>query len=423
MTLLLGSMLVLMLLGMPVFGAIGIASAAYLLVQHVPPVIAIQQMFAGIDQFPLLAVPFFVLAGNLMNASEITDRIFRFAAAVCGHVRGGLGHVNIFASLIFSGMSGTAVADAGGLGTIEIKAMRDHGFDPRFAVGVTAASATLGPIIPPSLPLIVYGASSGTSVGQLFLAGILPGLLVAVCLHLLVWWLAGRRRYPRAPWAGWCRIAAAAAAALPALLTPAIILGGMVAGIFTPTEAAVVAALYALALDGILYRRLDWPRLARVLFETFETTAVIMILVAVSASFGWILVREGAARQVAELMLAIAADALSFMLAANILLFACGMFLDTIVIVLLATPLLLPAVQAFGVDPVQFGIVMVLNLMLGLMTPPVGLLLFVLARIAGLDVWETTRACLPFMAPLLAVLLAISLWPPLTLALPTLVFR
>jgi tripartite ATP-independent transporter DctM subunit len=422
-TALLGAMLLLMLLGMPVFAAIGIACAGYLVASGAPPVIAVQQMFAGIDQFPLLAVPFFVLAGNLMNASVITDRIFRFASAACGHIRGGLGHVNVFASLIFSGMSGTAVADAGGLGTIELKAMRDAGFDVRFAVGVTAASATLGPIIPPSLPLVVYGASAATSIGQLFVAGIIPGLLVALCLHAMIWWMAGRRNYPREPWAGWPELGDRLRGALPALLTPGIILGGMVAGIFTPTEAAVVAALYALALDGLLYRRLTWHRLSRVLFETFETTAVIMILVAVSTAFGWILIREGTPQRVAHLMLGIAHDATSFLLAASVLLLFCGMFLDTIVIVLLATPLLLPAMQGFGIDPVQFGIVMVLNLMIGLMTPPVGLLLFVLSRIAGLDVWATTKACFPFMLPLLVVLVAICLYPPLTLALPIFFFR
>jgi len=423
MTLLLGTMLVLMLLGMPVFGAMGIAAAAYLMTYDVPPVIAVQQMFAGIDSFPLLAVPFFVLAGNLMNASVITDRIYRFAGAVCGHIRGGLGHVNIFGSLIFSGMSGTAVADAGGLGTIELRAMRDEGFDMRFAVGVTAASATLGPIIPPSLPLVVYGASAGASVGQLFLAGLVPGLLVALCLHAMVWWIAGRRNYPRGRWPGWAEVGVRGLDALPALLTPAIILGGMMAGIFTPTEAAVVAALYALALDGLFYRRLTWVRLAGVLRDTFETTAVIMIIVAASTGFGWILVREGAAQQVTQLMLAVASDPTTFMLATNLLLLFAGMFLDTIVVVLIATPLLLPAMQSFGVDPVQFGVVMVLNLMIGLMTPPVGLLLFVLSRIAGLDIWETTKGCAPFMVPLVVVLIAISVFPPLTLALPTYFFR
>lgn len=423
MILLVGLLLALLLLGAPVFVALGISSAVYMLAYGMQPLVAVQQMFAGIDQFPLLAVPFFVLAANLMNASEITNRIYSFATAAVGRFRGGLGHVNVFGSLIFAQMSGTAVADASGLGTIEIKAMRGEGYDTPFAVGLTAASATLGPIIPPSLAMVVYGSVASVSVGQLFAAGIVPGLLLAGSFHALVHYFALRRGYPRGKRLSVVEVGAAFGRAVPALMTPVIIIGGMMAGIFTPTEAAVVAALYALALDLMLYRNLTARELTRVLFETFETTAVIMIMVACSVVFGAILVREQVAQEVTKLLLSFASEPWQVMLSLNLLLIVAGMFLDTIAIVLIVTPIVLPALQSFGVDLVHFGVVMILNLMVGLMTPPVGLLLFVLARIARLDFAATTRACLPFLLPMLLVLGLVSMLPAVTLWLPTLLYR
>lgn len=418
MILLLGSLLALLLIGVPVFAALGISSTVYMLVHDIQPLIAVQQMFAGIDQFPLLAVPFFVLAGNLMNASEITDRIYSFATTVFGRFRGGLGHVNVFGSLIFAQMSGTAVADASGLGTIEIKAMRKEGYDTSFAVGLTAASATLGPLIPPSLAMVIYGSVASVSVGQLFVAGIVPGLLLALSFHGIVHILSVQRGYPRGQACSGREVGVAFARALPALFTPVIIIGGMMAGVFTPTEAAVVAALYALALDLMLYRNMDVRSIIRVLFETFETTAVIMVMVACSVVFGAILVREQVAQDFTRLLLQIASEPWQVMLALNIMLLIAGMFLDTIAIILIVTPVILPALQASGIDLVQFGVVMVLNLMIGLITPPVGLLLFVLARIARLDFATTVRACIPFIVPMLLVLMLVALVPSLSLFLP-----
>lgn len=418
MILLLGSLLALLLIGVPVFAALGISSTVYMLVHDIQPLIAVQQMFAGIDQFPLLAVPFFVLAGNLMNASEITDRIYSFATTVFGRFRGGLGHVNVFGSLIFAQMSGTAVADASGLGTIEIKAMRKEGYDTSFAVGLTAASATLGPLIPPSLAMVIYGSVASVSVGQLFVAGIVPGLLLALSFHGIVHILSVQRGYPRGQACSGREVGVAFARALPALFTPVIIIGGMMAGVFTPTEAAVVAALYALTLDLMLYRNMDVRSIIRVLFETFETTAVIMVMVACSVVFGAILVREQVAQDFTRLLLQIASEPWQVMLALNIMLLIAGMFLDTIAIILIVTPVILPALQASGIDLVQFGVVMVLNLMIGLITPPVGLLLFVLARIARLDFATTVRACIPFIVPMLLVLMLVALVPSLSLFLP-----
>lgn len=423
MILLLGSLLALLLIGVPVFAALGISSTVYMLVHDIQPLIAVQQMFAGIDQFPLLAVPFFVLAGNLMNASEITDRIYSFATTVFGRFRGGLGHVNVFGSLIFAQMSGTAVADASGLGTIEIKAMRKEGYDTSFAVGLTAASATLGPLIPPSLAMVIYGSVASVSVGQLFVAGIVPGLLLALSFHGIVHILSVQRGYPRGQACSGREVGVAFARALPALFTPVIIIGGMMAGVFTPTEAAVVAALYALALDLMLYRNMDVRSIIRVLFETFETTAVIMVMVACSVVFGAILVREQVAQDFTRLLLQIASEPWQVMLALNIMLLIAGMFLDTIAIILIVTPVILPALQASGIDLVQFGVVMVLNLMIGLITPPVGLLLFVLARIARLDFATTVRACIPFIVPMLLVLMLVALVPSLSLFLPNTFYR
>ena len=423
MILLIGSLLALLLLGMPVFAALGISSAVYMLVYDIQPLIAVQQMFTGIDQFPLLAVPFFVLAGNLMNASEITDRIYRFATAVFGRFRGGLGHVNVFGSLIFAQMSGTAVADASGLGTIEIKAMRKEGYDTSFAVGLTAASATLGPLIPPSLAMVIYGSVASVSVGQLFAAGIVPGLLLALSFHAVVHAVSVRRGYPRSEALSPREVGAALWRALPALFTPVIIIGGMMAGVFTPTEAAVVAALYALALDLLLYRNMSAVDIARVLFETFETTAVIMVMVACSVVFGAILVREQVAQDLTRLIMQWTTEPWHVIVAMNILLLVAGMFLDTIAIILIVTPVILPALKAMGIDLVQFGVIMVLNLMIGLITPPVGLLLFVLARIARLDFASTVRACVPFILPMLLVLVLVSLIPQLSLFLPGILYR
>ncbi|MBM5801025.1 MAG: TRAP transporter large permease [Cyanobacteria bacterium K_DeepCast_35m_m2_023] len=414
MILLLASLLFLLLLGIPVFAALGISSAVYMLAYDIQPLIAVQQMFAGIDQFPLLAVPFFVLAGNLMNASEITDRIYRFATTVFGRFRGGLGHVNVF---------GTAVADASGLGTIEIKAMREEGYDTPFAVGLTAASATLGPLIPPSLAMVIYGSVASVSVGQLFAAGIVPGLLLALSFHAIVHVLSVRRGYPRSEACSVREVGVALGRAIPALFTPAIIIGGLMAGVFTPTEAAVVAALYALTLDLLLYRNMDYRTIIRVLFDTFETTAVIMVMVACSVVFGAILVREQVAQDFTRLLLQIASEPWQVMLALNVMLLFAGMFLDTIAIILIVTPVILPALQASGIDLVQFGVVMVLNLMIGLITPPVGLLLFVLARIARLDFAATVRACMPFIVPMLLVLLLVALVPSVSLFLPEIVYR
>lgn len=423
MILLFGTLAVLLLIGAPVFVAIAGASILYIVVNEIPALIVIQKMVSGVDGFPLLAVPFFILAGQLMNAGAITERLFEFAHRMVAHWRGGLGHVNIAGSVIFSGMSGTAIADAGGLGAMELKAMRDKGYDMPFAVGISAASATIGPVIPPSLPMIVYGFSSGTSVGQLFLAGVIPGLLMAGALHIMVFHYARQRGYPVETRATWRERFAALRTSALALLMPAIIMGGIVLGIATPTESAAIAAAYALIIGIFVYRSLDARAILIALRDTFETTALVMLMVGASSVFGWILVREGAADAFIAAMLSIVDSPWAALLILNLILLVAGMFLETIAIILIAVPIFLPVLAKFGIDPVHFGIVMVLNLMIGLMTPPVGLLLFVMSKLSGLDFWTTFRACLPFLLPIVAVLILVTYVPFIALALPTFFMR
>jgi tripartite ATP-independent transporter DctM subunit len=423
MILLFSALAVLLLIGAPVFVAIAGASVVYIVANGIPPLIAIQKMVSGVDSFPLLCVPFFVLAGSLMNAGAITDRLFEFAHRMVGHWRGGLGQVNILNSMIFSGMSGTAIADAGGLGAMEVRAMRNRGYDMPFAVGISAASATMGPVIPPSLPLVVYGFAAGASVGQLFLAGIIPGILMAAAMHVQVAWYARRRNYPVEPKATWSERLAALRTSAPALLMPIIIMGGIVLGVATPTEAAAVAAAYALLVGVFVYRSFGLKSVLGSLVETVETTSVVMLMVGASSLFGWILVRENAAQEFTRMMLGAIQEPWQALLILNLILLVAGMFLETIAIILIAVPIFMPVLTQFGIDPVHFGIVMVLNLMIGLMTPPVGLLLFVMARISGLDFYATFRACLPFLVPIFAVLILITFVPAIPLALPNFFMR
>lgn len=423
MTLLFAVFFLLLLAGVPIFAATALASLSYIWINGLPALIVVQQLFDALDKFPLLAVPFFVLAGNLMNSSGISDRLYVFAHSLVGHVTGGLGHVNIVGSFIFSGMSGTAMADAAGVGTIELKAMRDQGYDDDFAVGITAASSTMGPIIPPSLPMILYGITANASIGALFIAGIVPGILMAIALHTHVYVVAKRKGYPRAVRATLAQMLVAFLRAIPVLAAPAIILGGILFGIFTPTEAAVIASLYALLIGFVVYRTLTLRQFIEELRSTFETTAVVMIMTAGAIVFGWVLVRENFASSFVSFMLAFASEPWQCMLVLNVALLICGMFMDPLPILLIFTPLVMPVLKTYGIDPVQFGVVMVLNLMIGMLTPPIGGLCFVLARISGLPLIRVFRACAPYYLPLGVVLILISMYPPLTLWLPNLLLK
>ena len=451
----------LMLLGLPVAVAMAGGSLIYILVSgSVPDIVLAQRMISGIESFPLLAVPFFILAGNLMNIAGITGRIYNFAIALVGWMKGGLGQVNIIGSVIFSGMSGTAIADAAGLGTVEIKAMKEHGYSTEFAVGVTAASATLGPIFPPSLPFVIYGMMANVSIGALFVAGILPGLFLTVLMMLTVAYYARRNgwgvdvafhwgrlggasleillvlAFPMAVWlavkAGVSVNVAAITAfaalllldwrfnfsAVLALMAPVILIGGMTMGWFTPTEAAVAAVLWALFLGLVRYRSMTLKTLAKATFDTIETTASVLFIVTAASIFAWLLTTTQAAQALADWILSITSNKWVFLLLANLLILFVGCFIDTIAAITILVPILLPIVLKLGIDPVQFGLIVTLNLMIGLMTPPLGMVLFVLARISKLSVERATMAILPWLIPLLLGLVAITYIPALTLWLP-----
>jgi len=414
----------LLAIGVPVAFALAGASLIYVLTSgNVPDVVVLHRMVNGIDSFPLLAVPFFILAGNLMNSAGITNRIFGFARALVGWMRGGLGHVNVGASVVFAGMSGAAVADAGGLGTIEVKAMRDAGYDRGFAVGVTAASSTIGPIIPPSLPMVIYGVMANASIGQLFAAGFIPGILMAVSLMVMIAWYARVRNYPRDAAFDLCVLWRAFQSAFLSLMTPVIIVGGILSGMVTPTEAAIAAVFWALILGLFVYRTLTPARLVRVSMATIETTASIMLIVAGASIFAWILTSNRVTEDFAALVLLISDNPIIILLLLNLILLVAGCFLETIAAITILVPVLLPVAVKIGIDPVHFGVIMVLNLMIGLLTPPIGLVLYVLAKVTNIPFDVCMRATMPFLVPLVVVLLLITFFPQLSMWLPTLVYR
>ncbi|MBJ3776272.1 TRAP transporter large permease [Acuticoccus mangrovi] len=411
-------------LGFPVAIALAGSSAIFIAVTgQVPEMVVAHRMINGVDSFPLLAVPFFILAGNLMNTAGITERIFEFAKALIGWMRGGLGHVNIGASVIFAGMSGAAVADAGGLGAIEIKAMRDAKYDPGFAVGITAASSTIGPIIPPSLPMVIYGVVAGASIGQLFAAGFIPGLVMAVALMIMVAYYSRVRGYPRDQRFSIVRLGTTFRQAFLSLLTPVIIVGGILTGAFTPTEAAIAACVWALILGLVVYRTLSWKRFLRVSFDTIETTAVVLFIVAAASIFAWVLTSNRLPEQFASLLLGASDNPIVILILINLILLVVGCFMETVAAITILVPVLLPIAVSVGVDPVHFGVIMVLNLMIGLLTPPIGMVLYVLSRVSGVPFERCVTATAPFLIPLGLVLLLITFIPAVTLWLPTLIYR
>jgi tripartite ATP-independent transporter DctM subunit len=354
-----------------------------------------------------------------MNASGISAYIYRFADTAVSRLPGGLAQVNIFGSLVFSGISGSALADIGGLGRIEIDAMKQKGFSVPFASAVTCSSAIIGPIFPPSIPLIIYGTVTGASVLQLLLGGILPGLLCTFALMAMAAWLAKRRGYPRAErWPTRGEVVRDMLPAIPALLAPVILIVGMLAGYFTPTEIASVTVAYTIAISALFYRKLTWAGLLEATFETIKATSGILLIVAVAALFGWILSVEQVPQRIAAAMLSVSTDPFVLLAIVNVMLLVVGMFLDSTTAILVIAPIIAKPLVAAGVDPVHLGMVVVFNLMIGLVTPPMGLALYLVSDIAKVSMKSVLREMLPFYVPLVGTLLAITYWPALTTWIP-----
>ena len=412
----------LMLAAMPVAFTLAVASVVWLLVNGMSLSSVVQRLVAGVDSFVLLAVPFFILAGLLMNHSGVSDRIFRLAHSLFGHFNGGMGHVNVMGSLVFSGMSGSAVADAGGLGVLEIKAMREHGYPAAFAGALTCASCIIGPLVPPSIPMVIYGMVASTSVGALFLGGVVPGFATAFVLMVYVYFWAKRHQVRRDPKASWRHRGAALQGALLPLLAPVIILGGIFGGVFTPPEAAGVAALYALMLGTFVYRTIGWKQLPGIFREAVLISAVIGMIVACSSLFSWVIARERVPQMLTEWLLSMTSEAWVFLTLVNILLLVLGCFLDSIPILLLVVPILMPSVSHFGIDSVHFGVVVVMNLMIGLLTPPFGVALFTVAKVGQIPLGALVREVLPMLIPLLLVLVVITYVPASFMWLPRLFY-
>lgn len=410
------------LVGFPIVLSILVPSALYIALNGFPIELIGQRMTYALDSFPLVAVPVFIFVGNLMNQAGVTARIFRFADTLVGRVPGGLAQVNIFSSLIFSGMSGAALADVGGLGKIEIKAMAERGFSRAFAGAVTASSAVVGPIFPPSIPLIIYGSVTGVSIVQLLLAGIIPAIICILMLMIATVIIAYRKNLPRAErWSRPSEIRAALWPAIPALFTPVMLVGGMLLGWFTPTEAASVTVFYVIFISSIVYRELTMAHILQAAYETIKSTAAILIIVSAAALFGWILAIEQIPQSFAATLTSISQDPVMLLLIVNLILLIAGMFLDSTTATLLIIPIIAAPLHSAGVDPVHLGIVAIFNLMLGLVTPPMGLSLFLITDIAQVSMRAILKAMMPFYIPLVATLLLLTLVPELSLFLPKMI--
>lgn len=407
------------ILGFPVVVAIAVPALLYVILAGFPMELIAQRMTYALDSFPLVAVPVFIFVGSLMNQSGITSDIYRFAHTLAGRAPGGLAQVNIVGSLIFSGTSGAALADIGGLGRIEIRAMVNAGFTRAYAAAITGASAVVGPIFPPSIPIIIYGSVTSVSIVQLLVAGIMPALLYVALLMATVAWLARRHGHPRsASWPKPSEIWSTFLPAAPALFTPILLVGGMLLGVFTPTEAASVTVAYILLITFVFYGGMSWARLRFALFDTVKTTSAVLIIVSAAALFGWILTIEQLPQTFTRTILSLSTDPLVLLLIVNMLLLVVGMFLDSTTATLLVAPLVTAPLVLAGVDPVHLGIIFIFNLMIGLLTPPMGLALFLLADIARAPMPAIFKALLPFYIPLFGSLAIITFCPELTLWLP-----
>lgn len=407
-------------LGMPVVFSLMISSLVYLLLAGIDPRIVIQKIVMGPDSFVLLAVPFFILAAQIMNSTGITRRIFRFASTIVGHFPGGLAHVNIVDSMIFAGMSGSAIADASGAGLMEIEAMVSQGYEKSYATAVSAASSTIGPIIPPSIPMVIYAVIAEASVGKLFLGGVIPGILMGLSMMVITYFIAKKRGFYKDRGATLKEFFDAFREAFLAMLTVVILLGGIYTGIFTPTEAAAIAALYALFLGCFVYRELGLRDVFQIFSRIVISCGFITFIISTSAIFSWIIAREQVPQRLAEVMLSLTTSKPLILLIMNILFLILGMLMDTNAIMLIFLPIVLPVVKSVGIDLVHFGVVVILNLMIGLLTPPFGMLLLLLNGLTKVPIEDILREVFPYIMVLVFVLFLITYWEGLVMFLPNL---
>lgn len=414
-----GGFLALVAFGMPIAFALIAPAVLYMFWFGYPLPTITHTLTNSLDSFTLLAVPLFVLVGSLMGSSGIGRRLFTFARLCVGHWRGGLAQVNILASLIFSGSSGSALADIGGMGAVEIRAMKEAGYTNSFAAAVTAASATTGPIFPPSIPFIIYAATAETSAVKLLLAGIIPGILITIGLMVFTAFLARRRNYPTEAKASGGELWDSFISALPALLTPVVLVFGMLGGLFTATEAAAMTVLYILFINVFIYRDFKWKFLVEATLETVRTTVILMIMVAASVLFTRMLALEQVPQMVTQAMLTLSSNPLVLLLIANAVILLVGLFLETTSAILILTPLIAPALINAGVDPTHLGVVIVYNLMIGLITPPMGMSLFMVSSVAREPVVNVLREILPYYIPLFAILFILTYVPQISLWLPS----
>ncbi|MFZ7165213.1 TRAP transporter large permease subunit [Avibacterium avium] len=413
--------LLIMFLGTPVGWSLFIVTILYFAMTRWNIVnSASSKLVDSLNSFPLLSVPFFILTGILMNTGGITERIFNFAKALLGHYSGGMGHVNIGASLIFSGMSGSALADAGGLGQLEIKAMRDAGYDDDICGGITAASCIIGPLVPPSIAMIIYGVIANESIAKLFVAGFIPGVLITIALMTMNYFVAKKRHYPKTQKATLQQRCAAFKSAIWAILTPILIIGGIFSGLFTPTEAAIIAASYSIIVGMFVYRELTLKMVFKSCVEAMAITGVTALMVMTVTFFGDMIAREQVAMRIADLFMAVADTPTTVLIMINLLLLFLGMFIDALALQFLVLPMLIPIAVHFGIDLVFFGVMTTLNMMVGILTPPMGMALFVVARVGNMPVSTVTKGVLPFLIPVFTTLVLITIFPQIITFIPNL---
>ncbi len=409
--------------GLPIAVCMGFTAVIFFVVLGQTDVLLMlpARMYSGTTSFTLLASPFFILAGNLMNTGGMTQRLVRFAQCLVGHIRGGLGHVTVVTNMIMAGMSGSAVADATGTGVVLIPAMEKAGYPRAFSAALVGAASTIGPIIPPSIPFVIFGSITGTSVGRLFLGGFLPGVLMGILLMITVAILSRRRGYRREERASRRELWIAALQATPAWGAPIIIIGGILAGVFTPTEAAVAASLYALILGMLVYKEIALAALPRILWETTQNTVQVMFIIAAASIFGFLLVRQQVPTTLVEALMSLTTTPWVVLLIINVILLILGCFMEAIAIMLLTIPVFMPLISRVGVDPVHFGVVLTLNLMIGLLTPPVGMCLYAVSAISKVPLWPLAKELWPYIGALTVCLFLVTYIPALVVWIPNMV--